>query len=249
MYVLKYPWCWQRRDLCRKWVHLYEKYAACHFIEERHHPRSGGSWKPKLWGGVSQKLGGVWPWICLHRRTYKVTNVCIYKKLPPTKFYLLVIGEWQRAWAEIDTFSCHIESGLKKTNNCQGTRVFPIILYMSVENTIPWENSDSHLMKSKGTWGGCIIVTHKDLEELWRLRLLPTPAWAEWCLVFRLSSCTMLGNVVWPYILKTTLCMVLGLGPCLFPFALTSGGPSCAKSCLMKNLGSCSLKVLLADPL
>lgn len=98
MYVLKYPWCWQRRDLCRKWVHLYEKYAACHFIEERHHLRSGGSWKPKLWGGVSQKLGGVWPWICLHRRTYKVTNVCIYKKLPPTKFYLLVIGEWQRAW-------------------------------------------------------------------------------------------------------------------------------------------------------
>lgn len=135
--------------------------------------------------------------------------------------------------AEIDTFSCHIESGLKKTNNCQGTRVFPIILYMSVENTIPWENSDSHLMKSKGTWGGCIIVTHKDLEELWRLRLLPTPAWAEWCLVFRLSSCTMLGNVVWPYILKTTLCMVLGLGPCLFPFALTSGGPSCAK--IMSN--------------
>lgn len=151
--------------------------------------------------------------------------------------------------AEIDTFSCHIESGLKKKNNCQGTRVFPIILYMSVENTIPWENFDSHLMKSKGTWGGCIIVTHKDLEELWRLRLLPTPAWAEWCLVFRLSSCTMLGNVVWPYILKTTLCMVLGLGPCLLPFALTSGRPSCAKSCLMKNLGSCSLKVLLADPL
>lgn len=95
----------------------------------------------------------------------------------------------------LSSISRHLESGTRALGknwhvplshrvrifkNWQATRVFQIILYMSVENTIPWQKIWFTLYKEHGD----MVELHnrllqKDSEKELRLPGLPAPVWTE----------------------------------------------------------------------
>lgn len=161
-------------------------------------------------------------------------DIHVAKKQPPTEFHLPAFGKWHRAlgknWHIPLSHKIRIK---KKTGKVPeffklfSTRVWKILF--------PDRKFDSHSTKSMGTWLNCIITPHKRaLRRIAVFQSCPLQHEQNSTLVFKCSSYTMLSNVVWLYILKTTL-WKLFRGTVLARFLSIDVRPACIETCLLKT--------------
>lgn len=162
-----------------------------------------------------------------------VMDMHVAKKQPPTEFHFPAFGKWHRALGK--NWHVPLSHKVRIFKNWQGTRVFQIILYMSMENTIPWQKIWFTLYKEHGD----MVKLHnrpsqKGPEKKCRLQFCPLQHEQSRMLVFKCSGYTMLSNVVWLYILKTTL-WKLFRGMVLARFLCIDVRPTCTEMCLLRT--------------
>lgn len=130
-------------------------------------------------------------------------DISVTKKQPPTEFHLLALAERHRALGK--NWHVPLSHRVRLFKNWQATRAFQIILYMSVENTIPWQKIWFALYKEHGD----MVELHNRLSQ----RTLRRGCVLQSCLhqyeqnrmlVFKHSG-SSLSSLVWLYILKTPL--------------------------------------------